>query len=133
LCDGPAAPSFEQYAYNAFQERMVPGEGELPVAEFLTALPPHVIFGLEVPLRSMAEQGVGHLERAQLLMRATRAVMARAETMLPPERGARDGTCANGVRRSAVPDSKAGVVTDCQMSSAATEQRGLPSGEPREP
>lgn len=57
LCDGPAAPSFEQYACNAFQERMVPGDGELPMAEFLAALPSHVIFGLEVPLRSMAEQG----------------------------------------------------------------------------
>jgi hypothetical protein len=39
------------------QTGVVPGEGDLPVAEFLATLPPHVIFGLEVPLRSMAEQG----------------------------------------------------------------------------
>jgi hypothetical protein len=83
LCDGPAAP---KYAHNALQERMVLGEGELPVVEFLAALPPGLIVGVEVPLRSLAEQGVGHQERALRLMQATRALMTKAEVARRPKK-----------------------------------------------
>jgi len=76
LCDGPRSPTFEQYAHNALCERQIPGTGELPVADFVAALPPHVVIGLEVPLGSLAAEGCTPLERARRLMDATREVLA---------------------------------------------------------
>ena len=79
ICDGPAHPSHEQYAYNALYERQLPGEGELPMVDFLAALPPHVTVGVEVPLKSLADQGIPPLERARRALTATRRVLAEAE------------------------------------------------------
>jgi len=78
LCDGPAAPSFEDYARAAILERALPGEGELPVEAFLQALPADLVFGVEAPRRSAVARGLRPPELAQEAMRATRAVMARA-------------------------------------------------------
>ena len=43
FCDGPQSPDDEQYYYNALYDRQVPGDGQLPVREFLRALPDHVV------------------------------------------------------------------------------------------
>ncbi len=81
LCDGRAVMTDEDYMHAAFFQREVPGDGELPVVEFLKALPDHTVIGLEVPLKSLAEQGMSHLERARLLMQRTRALLAEAGRM----------------------------------------------------
>ena len=77
LCDGPAEPTDEQYAYNAIYERQLPGEGELPVIDFLRALPESVTVGLEVPLTSLAKQGISPQERAKRCLEAARRMIDR--------------------------------------------------------
>ena len=59
LSDAPLVPSMPSYMEEAMFERKVPGDGELPLRDILQALPPAVIVGLEVPLRSQAEAGIG--------------------------------------------------------------------------
>ncbi|MBV1688908.1 sugar phosphate isomerase/epimerase [Novosphingobium sp. G106] len=76
LCDGPLRSDMETYLYNAIYERGVPGEGELPVREFLRSLPEALVFGLEVPMRSRALAGASAMERALLLMNVTRSLLA---------------------------------------------------------
>lgn len=74
LCDGPLAPTEEEYAEAAVHERMVPGEGELPCRAFLAALPADLVVGVEVPLSSRAKAGEGHLARAAMVLEAARAM-----------------------------------------------------------
>ncbi len=75
LCDGPASPTDEQYFHNAVYERQIPGEGELPVEEFLRELPETVMVGIEVPLTSQAKQGIGPRERARNCLEATHCLI----------------------------------------------------------
>lgn len=77
LCDGPLQCSAEEYARRAMSERMVPGEGELPVRDFLAALPRNLVCGIETPLRSREAAGEGHLARATMLLKAARAQEGR--------------------------------------------------------
>jgi sugar phosphate isomerase/epimerase len=62
LCDvpltviGPAQP--DDYGEEARHERRCPGEGDLPLAEFVRALPAQVTIGLETPMLSKAQAGV---------------------------------------------------------------------------
>ena len=78
VSDGPAHPTFEQYHHSAMFERQVPGDGELPVVEFLAALPKDVPIGVETPLRTMAAQGVSHLERARMLRGRVQDLLVQA-------------------------------------------------------
>jgi hypothetical protein len=67
----------------ALYERMVPGTGELPLLDILTALPEGVVIGLEVPQRSLAEAGVGPHERVARCLEATRGLLARIRDAAP--------------------------------------------------
>ena len=78
ICDGPAHPTMEQYQYAALFERQVPGDGDLPVVEFLKALPDQAPIGVEVPLKTLAEQGMSHLERARMRRERVGALLAQA-------------------------------------------------------
>jgi sugar phosphate isomerase/epimerase len=49
LCDAPLVSKGGTYMQEAMFERMVPGEGEFPLADFIAALPDSVDIGLEVP------------------------------------------------------------------------------------
>lgn len=62
LCDAPLR-SDRDYMDEAMHERMAPGEGELPLADYLRALPRDRIVSLEIPQRSLADAGVGPRER----------------------------------------------------------------------
>jgi sugar phosphate isomerase/epimerase len=75
LNDGKATLSFEEYLHDAMQQRQVPGDGELPVRDFLRALPEDTPIGVEVPLKDLSEQGMSHLDRAKLLLERTRALL----------------------------------------------------------
>jgi sugar phosphate isomerase/epimerase len=57
LCDVPLEPLIANYGEEAMFERMVPGEGELPLRAIMDAVPDDSIVGLEVPLRAAAEAG----------------------------------------------------------------------------
>jgi sugar phosphate isomerase/epimerase len=58
LCDVPLEPRYADYGHEAMFDRLVPGDGELPLAEFAAALPRAVLLGIEVPMRSEVERGV---------------------------------------------------------------------------
>ncbi len=79
LCD---AASMQPAQYFSEQElvresrnnRRLPGEGVLPLAEFLEALPPGLAISIEAPCEDYAQLSVP--ERAVLAMKTTRAVLA---------------------------------------------------------
>lgn len=54
LCDVPRRPPHPDYMQEACFERLPPLEGELPLREFLQALPPTIPLGLEVPMQRAA-------------------------------------------------------------------------------
>jgi sugar phosphate isomerase/epimerase len=78
LSDVPLVATNGDYMDESCFERMVPGTGELPLADLLPVLPADVIIGLEVPLRSLAEAGVSPLDRLSPSVRAARDLLANA-------------------------------------------------------
>lgn len=76
LADAPWAPRFDTYMEEAMYERMAPGEGELPLAPFFALVPAGVTVSLEIPMRSLAERGVGPRERTRRCVEAARRLMA---------------------------------------------------------
>ena len=58
LCDGPAQPPGPGYAREAAAERLLPGDGDLPVQALVDAVGPDVMLGVEAPSRRRAEQGI---------------------------------------------------------------------------
>jgi len=76
LCDAPREPLEPNYLQEATFERMVPGEGEMPLRDYLAALPPGVTISLEVPLRSQAEAGIKPELRLRRCVEAARRLLA---------------------------------------------------------
>ncbi|MEB3981753.1 TIM barrel protein [Mycobacterium sp. 663a-19] len=72
--------SIHNYMEEAMYERMVPGEGELPLPDILSALPPGVVIELEVPRRSLAVAGVGPLDRLRPCVDAARRLLAEVSS-----------------------------------------------------
>lgn len=79
LCDAPRTPSEPNYLKEATFERMVPGEGDMPLRAYLAAMPPGVTIGLEVPLSSQAEAGDGPEIRMRRCVDAARRLLAEVE------------------------------------------------------
>lgn len=78
LCDAPWQGRFETYREEALFERLAPGAGELPLAQFVELLRPDVIVSLEIPQRSLAEAGLSPMERVRPCVDAARSLLARA-------------------------------------------------------
>lgn len=79
ICDGPAGmPSGEVYFDQALHQREVPGEGQLPLVEMMACVPEHIVASMEVPLRSLREQGISDAERARLSAAGSIKVLAAA-------------------------------------------------------
>jgi sugar phosphate isomerase/epimerase len=76
--DGPLTMEADKQLFEAMSERMLPGAGQFPLREFVRALPAGVPIGVEVPLRSLKDRGVGPLERARMAVEASRRVIAEA-------------------------------------------------------
>ncbi|PLK26208.1 sugar phosphate isomerase/epimerase [Novosphingobium sp. TH158] len=72
LCDALAGLPPEQYMDAAKHDRLSPGEGDLPLGEFLAALPDGLPVGLEIPQRSRAQAGEDHRRRIENLIAAAR-------------------------------------------------------------
>jgi sugar phosphate isomerase/epimerase len=83
LADAPLVPTIPDYMEEACFERMVPGTGELPLVDILAALPSDVVIGLEVPLRSQADLGIGPHERLGRCVDAARALLALSDQARP--------------------------------------------------
>jgi sugar phosphate isomerase/epimerase len=79
LCDAPRSPSEPNYLKEATFERMVPGEGEMPLRDYLAALPRSVTISVEVPLRSQAEAGIEPMIRLRRCVDAARRLLANVD------------------------------------------------------
>jgi sugar phosphate isomerase/epimerase len=75
LCDAPWAPRFSTYIEEAMYERMAPGDGELPLCEFIRCLPVDIVVSLEIPMRALAQKGVGPRERLTPSVVAARSLL----------------------------------------------------------
>lgn len=74
LCDAPMIGTGEEYYREASFERKIPGEGELPLVEMLSALPRNIPVGLEVPMQSaIAAEGLRPV--VERIVPASRAVL----------------------------------------------------------
>jgi sugar phosphate isomerase/epimerase len=74
LCDGPKLATAD-YRKEAVHNRMPPGEGEWPLAEFLKQIPPDVPLSVEVPMDRLRDRGVGALARARIAVDAARKLI----------------------------------------------------------
>jgi sugar phosphate isomerase/epimerase len=79
LCDAPLEPTYPDYMDEALYERMVPGTGEMGVFDFVAAMPRHLVLGLEVPLRSEVEAGIGTEQRLRRCVDTTRQFLAKLD------------------------------------------------------
>ena len=78
LCDVPLRSTKEHhYAEEAMFHRMAPGEGELPLADMLAALPGDCVVGLEVPMLSRAEAGISAYDRLLPCVKTAQALLAQ--------------------------------------------------------
>jgi sugar phosphate isomerase/epimerase len=76
LNDTTLRPCGDNYMEEAMFERMVPGEGELPLRDILSALPPDIVIEIEVPRRSLALAGVSPIDRLRPCVEAARRLLA---------------------------------------------------------
>ena len=76
LNDTTLRPRIENYLEEAMFERMVPGEGELPLRDILSALPADIVIEIEVPRRSLALSGVGPIDRLRPCVEAARRLLS---------------------------------------------------------
>jgi sugar phosphate isomerase/epimerase len=76
LSDTTLQPRMDNYMQEATFERMVPGEGELPLQAIVDALPADIVISLEVPRLSLAEAGVSHFDRVKPCVQAARGLLA---------------------------------------------------------
>jgi len=76
LNDTTLQPRIDNYMEEAMYERMVPGEGELPLRDILAALPPDIVIELEVPRRSLALAGISPIDRLRPCVDAARRLLA---------------------------------------------------------
>jgi sugar phosphate isomerase/epimerase len=76
LSDTTLRPRDDNYLEEAMFERMVPGEGQLPLRDILAALPPDILIEIEVPQRSLALAGVSPIDRLRPCVEAARRLLS---------------------------------------------------------
>jgi sugar phosphate isomerase/epimerase len=79
LNDTTLRPRTDNYMEEAIYERMVPGDGELPLHDILSALPADVVIELEVPRRSLALAGVSPIDRLRPCVDAARRLLSEVQ------------------------------------------------------
>lgn len=75
LCDVPQVSLHDDYSFEARFDRRAAGDGELPLQEFVDALPTDCVIGLEVPMRDKALAGIGPIERLRPAVATARALL----------------------------------------------------------
>jgi sugar phosphate isomerase/epimerase len=76
LCDAPMISKGGSYMQEAMFARMVPGSGELPLREWIAALPADLEIGLEVPMIAELQRGVSARDHAARVVAAARGLGA---------------------------------------------------------
>ena len=64
ICDGPIPMDPSKWGEEAAANRLYPGDGDFPIAEFLKALPSSASIGVEVPSLSRQQRGQSAQDRA---------------------------------------------------------------------
>jgi len=79
LCDvaGPRPDDMQEILRQARNERRFPGDGDCDLAGLLRCLPAGLPLSLEIPAVRLMEQGVSALQRAQMALDKTQALLAR--------------------------------------------------------
>lgn len=75
LCDVPMPAREPDYMREAMFNRLAPGQGDLPLADFVAALPKNVPIGLELPMLAQAEAGIGPRERLGVAVAVAQALL----------------------------------------------------------
>jgi sugar phosphate isomerase/epimerase len=75
LCDVPLISIHDDYGTEARFDRRSAGDGELPLQEFVDALPADCVIGLEVPMRDKALAGIGPADRLRPAVAAARTLL----------------------------------------------------------
>lgn len=83
LCDvampqqaaGSPEQALQAYGEEARHHRLCPGEGDLPLARFLAALPRDLTVGLELPMLSKAEAGIAPADALRPCVEAARRLL----------------------------------------------------------
>jgi sugar phosphate isomerase/epimerase len=75
LCDVPLISKYPSYGDEARHYRLPPGEGELPLRDFIAALPENQMLGLEIPMLGEAEAGISPQSRLERCVAATHALL----------------------------------------------------------
>ena len=75
LCDVPMPAQDADYGEEARHERRCPGDGDLPLGDFLRALPRDITVGLEVPMISKARAGIAPTEAMKPCVEAARKLL----------------------------------------------------------
>ena len=78
ICDSKAGLTLEEYEVACMFDRAAPGDGALPLAAFLSALPEGTPVGVEAPLRALIDQGVSAAHRARFLADKAQACLRAA-------------------------------------------------------
>ena len=76
ICDAPASVAADMLGVEATEARLYPGEGDLPLRDFLAALPSGIIIGVETPSRIRRTQGATAEQRAAEALVATKRIIA---------------------------------------------------------
>lgn len=76
MCDAPLESPGISYMEEAMFHRQVPGEGQLPLREWVAALPADCEIGLEVPQIAALENGGSARDHAERVVKAARALGA---------------------------------------------------------
>ncbi|MEB4211487.1 TIM barrel protein [Mycobacterium sp. 94-17] len=79
LNDTTLRPRTDNYLEEAMFERMVPGEGELPLPDLLSALPADIVLEIEVPRRSLALAGMSPIDRLRPCVEAARRLLSELQ------------------------------------------------------
>ncbi len=82
LCDAPLSWTIESYADEASNNRLCPGEGELPLFDWLCALPDNVPIGIETPMADREKQGVSMASSISSCLLASLALIDRVSKAL---------------------------------------------------
>ncbi|WP_085726084.1 sugar phosphate isomerase/epimerase [Pseudomonas sp. R37(2017)] len=79
LCDvaGPRPTDMAEILRQARNERRFPGDGDCDLPGLLRGLPADIPLSLEIPTVQLLEQGVSGLDRAQMALNKTMALLAR--------------------------------------------------------
>lgn len=79
LSDAPLTPRITDYMEEAMVERLLPGEGELPLSDLLSALPRDAVVGLEIPLAAEAQAGISAHDRLRRGVDAARMLLSQLD------------------------------------------------------